>query len=595
MLLGRLSFNKIRHMKHFYSFFGILLKKVNLLFFTILFLIGFTPAEANLVVGYTPSCVTTGQTVTIGINSASTFAGCNFHWQYRLTIPGSSPGPWFFLSGVTAGTPVNNTINGIVFPVSNAYVISPSPNYSFSLSIANATTALNDVEFRVLLGPYGDPQVLPSPVWNGDDQAPNEAKTVRIRIRPANETCFSSCFDNILVTSPPSNINTALEEYYGGFETTSANFNGINANGSSITAQTDYTVWTEALGVPGNNTVGIINNPFTMIWQASAFAPHSGRNMLAVHQSDNTTGRIWYKTLVASSLPSQQYFGGQLTLRVWSSKTGPGAAAPCFALELKGVNAANVTSVLNTLPVTMTSTAGQPGFAPGDWVQYTLTYNVPSGIYKSLEASIRGNCTTASNFALDDICLVVPAASVLPVKLSGFTGAYIDGVSKLNWVTELENNTAYFEIQHSIDGVNFNSLGRVNAVGFSSRQQQYNFDDIKAGTGQNYYRLKMVDKDGRFELSNIVSLKVLIKGLIVTRIYPSPFTDNVNISIASENKTEAAIRLMDNTGRVLVNRIYTVNKGVTIININSLAKLAKGYYIAEVKAADAVYIQKVIK
>jgi hypothetical protein len=426
-LRGRQIIIKIRHMKQFSSTLRIFLQKTNLLFLTAVLLLGFNQAKANLVVGYTPSCVTAGQTVTIGINSVSTFSGCNFHWQYRVTTPGSAPGAWTFLNGVTAGTPVNNTINGTVFSVSNAYLVSTTSNFSFSLSIANATTALNDVEFRVLLGPYGDPQVLPTPVWNGDDQAPNESKTVRVRIRPANETCFSGCSDNILVTTPPSNLNTPLEEYYGGFETASSNFGGANANGSSTTAQTDYTVWTSALGVPGNNAAGIINNPFNMIWQASAFAPHSGRNLLAVHQSNNTTGRIWYKTLVASASPAQQYFGGQLTLRVWASKTGPGAAAPCFALELKGTNAANITSVLNTVPVTMTTTAGQPGFAAGDWVQYTLTYNVPSGIYKSLEASIRGNCTTASNFALDDICLVAPAASVLPLKLSGFTGAYVDG------------------------------------------------------------------------------------------------------------------------------------------------------------------------
>jgi Secretion system C-terminal sorting domain len=159
----------------------------------------------------------------------------------------------------------------------------------------------------------------------------------------------------------------------------------------------------------------------------------------------------------------------------------------------------------------------------------------------------------------------------------------------------MESNTAYFEIQHSVDGINFTSLGNVNAAGFSSRQQQYKFDDVKVGAGQNYYRLKMFDKDGRYELSNIVSIKVAIKGLIVTKIYPSPFTDNVSISIASENKAQASIRLLDNTGKVLANQTSAVNKGVTIINVNNLAKLAKGFYIVEVKAGEAVYTQKIIK
>ncbi len=550
--------------------------------------------KANLVVNYTPNCVTAGQTATIGVNSVTTWAGSSFHWQYRVNAAGTAPGPWIFLNGVAAGTPVNNTINGTVFAISNANLIASANNFTTTLSIANATTALNEVEFRVLVGPFGDPQVVTTPVWNGDDQNVNEAKTVRMRIKPATENCFSSCADNILVANPPSSNSTPIDEYYGGFETAAANFGGANANGSSVTAQTNYGMWT-APAVPAANNVGVTNNAYTMIWNASRFAPHSGRNMLVVYQSSNNTSKVWYKTLVAPTSPSQQYFGGLVTLRVWASKTGPNAEAPCFALELKGTNAANVTSVLTTVPVTMTTTAGQPGNVAGDWVQYTLSFFVPGNQYKTLEASVRGNCVIPSNYALDDICLVAPASSTLPLKLKGFAGNYADGVAHLNWATEQESNTNYFEVEHSTDGINFTALGKVSAAGNSSRLTPYKFDDVKAGAGANYYRLKMTDKDGRFEYSNIVLINVSIKGLIVTGVYPSPFTDRVNISIASESKAQANIRIFDNTGKMVVKQMAVINKGVTIINVNNLAKLAKGFYIAEVQAGGTVYTQKIIK
>ncbi len=567
--------------------------KVPLSLFLLMLLLGSVSSKANLVVNYTPSCVIAGQTATIGVNTVTTWAGSSFHWQYRLNAAGAAPGPWIFLDGVAAGTPVNNTINGTVFAVSNANIIIPANNFNATLSIANSTTALNEVEFRVLVGPFGDPQVITTPVWNGDDQNVNEAKTVRMRIKPATENCFAGCAGNILVTTPPSGTNTPLDQYYGGFETAAANFGGTNPNGSSATAQTNYSIWTS--GSPTPNSVGIINNPYAMIWNASRFAPRTGNNMLVVYQSSNSTDKVWYKNLVAPTLPSQQYFSGLVTLRVWASKTGPNVEAPCFALELKGTNAANVTSVLSTVPVTMTSTAGQPGNVAGDWVLYTLSFFVPGGQYKALEASVRGNCVLPSNYALDDICLVAPASSTLPLKLKGFAGTYIDGVSKLNWVTEQESNTNYFEIEHSIDGINFTALGKVAAAGNSSRLTAYKFDDVKAGSGTNYYRLKMTDKDGRFEYSNIVLINVNIKGIIVTGVYPSPFTDKINISISSESKAQANIRIFDNTGKMVVKQTAVVNKGVTIINVNNLAKLAKGFYIAEVQAGGTVYTQKIIK
>lgn len=555
-------------------------------------LLGYTTAKANQIDFYTPSCVTTGQTLTVGVTSSFTWAGSYFHLQYRVNAPGAAPGPWTFVDGVPSGAAVNNTINGTVFPVTNANVVIPVNNYTYSFSIANVTTALNEVEFRVLIGPFGDPQIITTPVWNGDDQNLNQTKTVRVRIRPANENCFSGCADNVLVTNPPSSINTPVEQYYGGFEAASANYGGAAGNGSSITAQTDATVW--ASGIPSANSVGVMNNAYEMIWQANRFAPHSGRNMLVAYQANNGS-RVWYKKLVAQSAPQQQFYGGQLTFRVWASKTGPNAEAPCFLLDLKGTDAANVTTTLTAVPVTMTTTAGQPGFVQGDWVQYTLSYFVPVGVYKELEVSIKGNCATPTNFALDDICLVVPSAAILPVSLSGFTGAYIDGISHLLWTTESESNSSHFEVLYSKDGVNFASAGTVNATGFSSRQMKYTFEDNKATAGANYYRLKMIDKDGRFVLSNIIVLKGGTKDILVTRVFPTPFNDNLNISVASESKAQATVRILDNTGRVLVSQANTINKGVTLINVNNLGKLSRGIYILEVKSGEEVFVQKLIK
>jgi Secretion system C-terminal sorting domain len=578
-------------MKSFYLLSAAGLKKLRSSFFAAVLLLTAFSTKANMITGYTPSCVTAGQTVTIGVTTAFTYSGTWFHWQYRVNTPGAAPGAWTFLNGVAAGTPVNNTINGTVFAVSKANIISPVDNYAFSLDIANATTALNEVEFRVLIGPFGDPQAVPSPVWNGDDQNLNEAQTVRVRIKPATENCFSSCSDNILVLNPPSSAATPLEEYYGGFEAP-ANFGGTNADGSSVTAQTDFTQWVS--GSPAANYAGVTNSAYSMIWLENRFAPHSGRKMLVAHRSDNATDRLWYKTLVAPVTPVQQYFGGQVTFRLWATKTGAGAA-PCFAMEIKGTNAANVTTVLSALPVTITAVAGQPGFAPGDWVQYSLSYFVPAGIYKKLEVSVRGNCTTDNNFAIDDICLVTPSAAVLPVRLTSLTGSYADGVAHLNWATEQEINAGYFEIEQSRDGVNFAPLGKVAAAGFTSSRTAYQFNDVKAAAGINYYRLKMVDKDGRFEYSNIAVINVTIKGIIITGVYPNPFANWLNISIASETKGTATVRLFDNAGRTLVNQSATVNKGITLVNVKDLQKLAKGFYILEVRTGETVVTQKLIK
>jgi len=103
---------------------------------------------------------------------------------------------------------------------------------------------------------------------------------------------------------------------------------------------------------------------------------------------------------------------------------------------------------------------------------------------------------------------------ILPINMAEFKAVYSSGVSHLSWNTSQENNSSHFEIERSTDGVNFTRLGKVNAAGNSSNKISYSFNDIHPVTGINYYRLKMVDKDGKFAYSNIVTVNVNIKGNI---------------------------------------------------------------------------------
>lgn len=551
-----------------------------------------TSAYAHRVIAYTPPCVLTGQTVTIKATVTAADFTTWYHWQYRVNVPGSAPGPWIFLNGNLAGTPVNNTINSTVFAVSNANRPSGINDLCYDLIIANATTALNNIELRVLMGAGADPQIVTSPVWNGDDQATVEAKSIHIAVKPANESCFTSCTDNILVLNPPSSSSTPVEEFYGGFESGALNFGGTNSNGSSVTAQTDYTQWTT--GFPSSNYYATVNHADTMIYLATPFAPHSGRDMLVINESSDNTNRFWYKTIVAPTTPIQTYFNGPLSFKVWVSKVNADAT-PNFALEVKGTTASNITSTLSTVAVSMTTTPGQPGYDAGDWVQYTLSMIVPSNTYKKLEISLRGNSSTSSSFAVDDICLVAPSAGVVPITLTDLKAAYINGVAQLTWGTEQESNTNYFSVEHSTDGVNFTTIGNVVAAGYSNNSRSYKFTDNKVAAGVNFYRLQAIDKDGSYKYSNIASVNVKIKGLFVTGVYPSPFTDKINISITSENNADARISLYDYTGKQLASKNATVAKGVTLISLDNLGTISNGIYLVKVQAGESTLVQKIVK
>jgi hypothetical protein len=183
----------------------------------------------------------------------------------------------------------------------------------------------------------------------------------------------------------------------------------------------------------------------------------------------------------------------------------------------------------------------------------------------------------------------------LPVVLTPLKGYYSKGVSHLNWSSLQESNSSHFEIERSNDGVNFYQVGKVIAKGSSDKVLDYSFDDLRSNAGFNYYRLKLLDKDGKFQYSNIEVLNVNIIGTYVTGIYPAPFIDKVNVIISSEISARAKIDLFDNTGKLLISQQVVLNKAVTNLLVDKLDKLPKGFYFIKVQAGETIIVNKLVK
>lgn len=183
----------------------------------------------------------------------------------------------------------------------------------------------------------------------------------------------------------------------------------------------------------------------------------------------------------------------------------------------------------------------------------------------------------------------------LPVVWTPLKGYCSQGISYLSWSSLQESNSNYYEIQRSEDGVNFYSAGKVIAQTVSDKVVEYGYNDCKATEGINYYRIKYNDNDGHFQYSNTITLNVRIKGITITTIYPGPFVDRLNVTVASEVRTNCSIILLDNNGKVLVSQQSILNKGVSTIVVDQLENLANGIYYMKVQAGETVLTKKLIK
>lgn len=181
----------------------------------------------------------------------------------------------------------------------------------------------------------------------------------------------------------------------------------------------------------------------------------------------------------------------------------------------------------------------------------------------------------------------------LPVKLLSFTATSNNQHIILKWTTASESNNLYFEIERSINGTQYEPIGRVAGIGTTSQTTHYNFTDLTP-SATNYYRLKQVDIDGRYEYSTILTIKLnseLKKGV---NIFPNPVSNKINISISSDLATNADIKIIDALGQLIYYQKEKLAKGVNVITINSLFNLSKGIYTLQVVMDNEIFSTKFI-
>jgi len=124
----------------------------------------------------------------------------------------------------------------------------------------------------------------------------------------------------------------------------------------------------------------------------------------------------------------------------------------------------------------------------------------------------------------DDVVIIEePSATVLPITLLSFTGKLLGGKAVLSWHTSLEANAKAFVLQKSQDAVSFATLGEVLAKNGTSGSA-YSFTDAEPVEGQVYYRLKLVDQDGSFTYSKVVTLKGAKSSNAEVRLFPNPMS-----------------------------------------------------------------------
>ncbi len=380
----------------------------------------------------------------------------------------------------------------------------------------------------------------------------------------------ASAFNNSILTLTTDNVGNVYAAGYfsngnGKFYVAKWNGSGWSELGGTNASTFNSYIHTLTTDAGGNvYTAGWFSNGngkwYVAKWNGSGWSELGGTNASTFY------GHYGIKTLTTDA-------GGN----VYAAGDFTNSNGKCYVAkwngsgwsELGGTNASTFNGGIMGGISTLTTDAGGTVYAGG-----YFTLNVP-------------NYTT--NYVAK---YTNPTAT--PVTLTTLTAKPTETQEvALAWQTATETNSSHFIIERSTDGKAFISIGKVKAIGTGANA--YHFNDQKPPLGkETYYRLKMIDKDGSFEYSKVVSVSLFTHHSPLITISPNPAKDKVRITIQINKAENGVLQIINTAGKVVKQQKVSLREGLNQINV-SINFLAKGNYIVSLKTESNQYQEQFIK
>ncbi len=180
--------------------------------------------------------------------------------------------------------------------------------------------------------------------------------------------------------------------------------------------------------------------------------------------------------------------------------------------------------------------------------------------------------------------------SVLPLTIVNISAQHLQNSILVICQASNEANTTHFIVERSADGRNFSPIGSVTARGNTSATHDYSYTDRQPSQATNFYRIKMVNSDGRFTYSKVVAVKT--NGNTSLQIFPNPANDILYVQINGINET-ATLQITDAIGRKFKEEKIALN-GSTSFSVD-IKDLAKGVYHLLLRSSTGMQQGKFVK
>jgi len=219
----------------------------------------------------------------------------------------------------------------------------------------------------------------------------------------------------------------------------------------------------------------------------------------------------------------------------------------------------------------------------------THYYSTPGTYLVELTVNDVLGCTRSHSIIID-----VAACIPLPIGLNSFLAKQLGEEVQLEWATASEFNNDYFNVERSINGFNWETIGTVDGAGQSTQTLYYTLRDAQPYFPICYYRLKQVDYDGAYTYSEIVSIENedLLQGELISSLAPIPAKDMLNFHYSGKDENSTLnVFIFNELGQLVKKTEFKDLNSGTVMQVN-IDEFNNGIYQMHVVQNDKIQIQK---
>jgi dienelactone hydrolase len=188
--------------------------------------------------------------------------------------------------------------------------------------------------------------------------------------------------------------------------------------------------------------------------------------------------------------------------------------------------------------------------------------------------------------------VLVTADAPLPIKFVYFNAGCQSSAVNLQWRTSQEQNVQRYSVQRSVDGLKWEDIGTVPALGQGTQDRSYVFTDKLPASWNSFYRIVEYDLSGKQTLSGIVKSNCSSKEEV--NLYPNPSSGNSSLHISLVSSANVTVQVLDSKGALMQQKQIQLPSGISTVPLD-MNNYAKGVYTLKINYGSKMEVIKMIK